>query len=114
MTIGGDIANLGDRNPVIFFHPSRGLRVSSTLSDEKDFFVDLTAPTIDKWTKIRMSQEMQNGKIKLKFIIDDEEMLSVENSEPVGFENVKVYASDPWNPALPGFIKNLSIYVIKE
>jgi len=113
MTIGGDIANLGDRNPAVFFHPRHGLRVTSTLSGEKDFYVDLSAPTTDKWTKIRMSQEMQNGKIRLKFFIDDEEKLNAENSGDVSlatsFKNVKVYASDPWYPAQPGSIKNLSI-----
>ena len=42
-----------------------------------------------------MSQELQNGKIKLKFFNNDDEMLSVANSKAVGLENVKVYASDP-------------------
>ena len=42
-----------------------------------------------------MSQELQNKKIKLKFFNNDEEMLSVDNSNAVGLENVKVYASDP-------------------
>ena len=50
-----------------------------------------------------MSQELQNEKIKLKFFNDDEEMLSVDNSNVIGFE--KVYASDPWYLAQPGFIK---------
>ena len=40
-----------------------------------------------------MSQELQNEKIKLKFFNNDEEMLSVDNSNAVGFE--RVYASDP-------------------
>ena len=50
-----------------------------------------------------MSQELQNEKIKLKFFNNDEEMLSVDNSNAVGFE--RVYASDPWYLAQPGFIK---------
>ena len=54
---------------------------------------------------------MQNGKTELKFLFGDEEMLKVDISEAVGFENVKVYASDPWYPAQPGSIKNLSIKI---
>ena len=33
---------------------------------------------------------MQNGKTELKFLFGDEEMLKVDISEAVGFENVKV------------------------
>ena len=55
------------------------------------------------------------GKITLKFFIDDEEKLNAENSGAVSlatsFENVKVYASDPWFPVQPGSIKNLSIKI---
>ena len=40
-----------------------------------------------------MSQELQNKKIK--FFNENERMLSVDNSNAVGLENVKVYASDP-------------------
>ena len=116
MTIGGGgfpNGKIGERTPALFFNPSLGLHFASAHNGQANLAMNFPAPTVDKWTKLRMSQEMQNGKIKLKFIIEDEEMLSVENAEPVGFENVKVYASDPWDPALPGFIKNLSINVIK-
>ena len=113
MTIGGNghpINNLGDRNPAIFFNPSSGLLFCYALKDVLEFRVpSLPAPAIDKWTKYQMSQEMQDGKMNLKFFIDEEEKLSVENSKAASFQNVKVYASDPWYAALPGSIKNLSI-----
>ena len=35
----------------------------------------------------------------------------MENSAAVGFENVKVFAADPWAEAQPGSIKNLKIHV---
>ena len=35
----------------------------------------------------------------------------MENSAAVGFENVKVFAADPWYEAQPGSIKNLKISV---
>ena len=35
----------------------------------------------------------------------------MENSAAVGFENVKVFAADPWYEAQPGSIKNLKINV---
>ena len=117
MTIGGGgypDGKIGERTPALFFNPSLGLHFASAHNGQANLAMNFPSPAVDKWTKLRMSQETQNGKIKLKFIIDDEEMLNVENAEPVGFENVMVYASDPWDPVLPGFIKNLSINVIKE
>ena len=111
MTIGGNAENLGDRNPAVFFNPSRGLMIVNSLNDNKDDYIDLPAPTIDKWTKIRMSQEIENGNTKVKVFINDKEMFRALNYKPTSFENVKVYASDPWYPAQPGLIKNLSIKI---
>ena len=111
MTIGGNHENLGDRNPAVFFHPSRGFLIVYSLNEYKNQEIRLPAPTIDKWTKIRMFQKNENGNTKIKLFIDNKEMLSAVNSKPTSFENVKVYASDPWYPAQPGSIKNLSIKV---
>ena len=109
MTIGGNRENLDDRTPAIFIRPSQGFYFASSALTNS--FTLLPAPTVVKWTKLRLSEELQNEKIKLKFFNDDEEMLSVDNSNAVGFKDIKVYASDPWYAAQPGFIKNLSIKI---
>ena len=114
MTIGGDGENLGDRTPHVFVAPGRGLVVAYSLNINNDDYIDLPAPSIDEWTKIRMSQEIENRKTKVKIFINDEEMFSAVNSKPTSFENMKVYASDTWYPAQPGSIKNLSINFIEE
>ena len=114
MTIGGNGDNLGDRNPAVFVYPGRGLVVANSLNDNADDWIDIPAPPIDEWTKIRMSQEIENGNTKVKLFINDKEMLSAVNYKPTSFENVKVYASDPWYPAQPGSIKDLSINFIEE
>jgi len=114
MTIGGNYENLGDRNPAVFFHPSAGLMISYTLNDIKNQQIHFPAPTIDKWTKIRMFQKNENGNTKIKLFIDNKEMFRAVNSKPTSFENVKVYASDPWYAAQPGSIKNLGINFIEE
>merc|ERR1711962_1365931 len=109
MTLGGNGENLGDRNPAVFVHPSRGLVVAHSLNDNVDDYIDLPYPPIDEWTKIRMSQEIENENTKVKIFINDKEMFSAVNSKPTSFENVNVYASGTWEPAQPGSIKNLSI-----
>jgi hypothetical protein len=68
-------------------------------------------PPIGKWTKIRVSQELIDGKYRYRIFIDEREETNVENSAAVGFENVKVFAADPWWEAQPGSIKNLKINV---
>ena len=110
MTIGGNYENPGDRIPAVLFRPSEGLMIVQKKKQE----ILLPAPEIDKWTKIQMFQKIENGNTKIKLFINDKEMLSVVNSKPTSFANVKVYASDPWYPAQPGSIKNLSINFIEE
>jgi len=68
-------------------------------------------PPIGKWTKIRVSQELIDGKFRYRIFIDEREETNVENSAAVGFENVKFFAAGPWSEAQPGSIKNLKISV---
>ena len=48
---------------------------------------------------------------RYRIFIDEIEETNVEISAAVGFENVKVFAADPWYEAQPGSIKNLKINV---
>ena len=107
MTIGRNYENPGDRIPAVFFRPSEGLMIVQKKKQE----ILLPAPEIDKWTKIQMFQKIENGNTKIKLFINEKEILSTVNFKPTRFENVKVYASDPWDPAQPGSIKNLSIKI---
>merc|ERR1712061_128497 len=54
-------------------------------------------PPIGKWTKIRVSQELIDGKFRYRIFIDEREETNVENSAAVEFENVKVFAADPFH-----------------
>ena len=86
MTIGGNAAKLGDRNPAVMFRPSYGLMIAYSLSEQKNQEIRLPAPTIDKWTKIQMVQETENRNTKIKIFINDEEMLRAVNYIPTSFE----------------------------
>ena len=46
--------------------------------------------------------------------IDDEIVHSVENNRPSSFDNVKVYAGNPWYKPLLGRIRNLLIDEYQE
>ena len=114
MTAGDNVGEIGDRIPAVFFRPSNGMQISSALNTQFNFEIDFPAPTIGEWTKIRVSQELLNQSFKYKIFIDDAEKLVAENSVAISFENVRVFAADPWYPAQPGSIKNLSINIKGE
>ena len=86
----------------------------SALGSNLTLRLKVTDSLTREWTKVRISQEVQNEKLRYKVLLDDVEELNVVNSKPVEFENVKVYASNPWYQAQPGFVKNLSVNVIKD
>ena len=69
-----------------------------------------TSP-LDTWIKIEISQELSDGEYHLKVLIDDDLSYSIVNPNPQVFDNVKVYASDPWYTAQRGSIKELTIQI---
>merc|ERR1712061_329587 len=111
MTKGGDARTIGDRIPAVFYHPRSGLGIRSHINQEPNYAEQFDSLPIGEWTKIRVSQELIGGKFRYRIFIDEKEETNVENSRAVGFENVKVFASDPWYEAQPGSIKNLKISV---
>ena len=113
MSIAENCCNVGERIPAIFFKPSYGFRVDTALNNKAAFENSFPAPAKDKWTQIRVSQELLHWQFYFRVFIDDAEKLVVENLTPVKFVNVKVSATSPWHNAQPGFIKNLSINVKK-
>ena len=41
--------------------------------------------------------------------IDGENKITMENSQPEKFENIKIYVADSWHPSQPGKIRNLEV-----
>ena len=114
MTAGGKGlgagAVYGDRTPAIWVHSSRGFLVSSAVDGKYSFakyFKPL--PTIGEWTTIEVGQELVGSRIVYSISIGGKKVLSVTNSKPSEFKNVKVFASTNWYSAASGSIKNLVI-----
>ena len=113
-TIGGkglgSSAKVGDRNPAIWFHKTRGVLVSSALDGHaafSKFFKSL--PTAGAWTKIEVSQRLVSSQYMYTITIGDKQVLSKPNVKPVDFSNVKVYAGSPWYAAQKGYLRNMKI-----
>ena len=114
MTTGENWLRYGERTPAVFYHPSTGLAVASAVNNNRNFHKDFPAPPVGEWTKIRVSQELLNNKLKYRVIIDGVEKINVENRNAVVFQNVKVLAADWVHHAQPGFVKDLSIKIKEE
>ena len=113
-TIGGkglgSSAKVGDRNPAIWFHKTRGVLVSSALDGHaafSKFFKSL--PSAGAWTKIEVSQRLVSSQYMYTITIGDNQVLSKPNVKPMDLSNVKVYAGSPWYAAQKGYLRNMKI-----
>ena len=121
MTIGGKGigtgSKKGDRTPAVFIHNTKGLLLISTLGTKISYSTySKPVPTPGQWVNIVIGQEKvpsrrvsQGYVMKYSISIDGKEKLSVTNSKPAEFENVKVFASSDWFHPLEGSIRNLRI-----
>ena len=114
MTIGGQGvgggAKVGDRNPAIWFHKTRGVLVSSALDGKASvskFFKNL--PLAGEWTTIEVSQSLVSSQYMFSITIGNKKVFTKPNTKPVKLCDVKVYSGSPWYPAQKGSLKNLKI-----
>ncbi|XP_065677371.1 uncharacterized protein LOC136092755 [Hydra vulgaris] len=109
-TIGSDVSKYGDRTPGVWFHNSDGsFYISASLNGNLNQ-VFQTAPIIlNKWTHVEISQQLKNSSYIYTIKLNGAEVFSEENTVTKSFDDVMVYASDPWYPAQDGLIKDLTI-----
>ena len=58
---------------------------------------------------VKVSQVKVGNDYVYKVEVDGNEVKKVNNANPMEFENVTVYVSDPWHSAALGSIRNLII-----
>ena len=113
----GSGSKYGDRTPALWIHNTRGMLVSSGVGGKVSYAKYYKpVPTPGQWVNIVIGQEKvpsrrvsQGYVMKYSISIDGKEKLSVTNSKPAEFENVKVFASSDWFHPLEGSIRNLRI-----
>ena len=100
----------GDRTPAIFFLSNPDMHLTSAIDGNHNYNKDLnmTMP-VNQWSSITLSQEKSNGVVTFRIEVNGAEAWAMVNTQPKEFKSVKVYASDPWYEARPGFIKALTI-----
>jgi len=114
-TIGGKYGKYGDRAPGIWFRKSpqtstHSLHICSPINGNVNYCRDSEQFPPNQWIKVKISQTMISaGVYEYVIKINDNILHQTTNSKPESFDNVKVYASNPWNIPQPAYIRNWEV-----
>ena len=112
MNENGDV--YGSRTPAIWINYEDGYMYAHTNSavNGNEAYVYNTPATrvqLNKWNIISVSQTKVGGDYLYKVGMNGELKHMVNNTQPQAFQNVKIYISNPWTPAVPGYVRNVCI-----
>ena len=113
LTENGNGGPYGDRTPLVnlkkvseAFH----LELASAINSQDKFWLSAHVMKVGESTHVEIHQRYVSGGNYRFFVkINGQEVYSIINRDARQFYNVKVYASDPWHPVSPGYIKNLEV-----
>ena len=110
MSTGGKVGQYGDSTPAIWLHKTKGVFVSSAVNGDGNFGRYFLPPIEEgNWTRIEVGQKLENSSYIYSISINGVKRFSVENEQPEAFENVKVWAGDPWVKTQKGAIRSLTV-----
>ena len=125
LTVGANRGQDGDRIPMILLDTRNRLYVVCPINDHREHLYTHNIPMkIGQWYKLVVEQilieeKVNNFKLRLVSLyqfqyfyqinLDGVLIHSVENKKPKIFDDVRVYAPNPWQTSLNGKIKNLEI-----
>ena len=103
-------ASYGGRVPALWLHDNGALHIECAQNNTGTFWdFSVPNPPVGKWTQITITQEILSEKSWYRVFIDRVERYKTRNAQDREFSDVRVFASNPWHSAQPGYIKNLSI-----
>ncbi|XP_065675996.1 uncharacterized protein LOC136092185 [Hydra vulgaris] len=108
-TIGGDMDTYGDRI-FSFFILNTLTQFSASINGETDYIMRFFPLfNLMEWNKVSISQFLENGVYNFVIKKDGAAIITLQNNYVQPFEHVRVYASNPWYLAQPGYIRNLIV-----
>ena len=110
-TTDGNSGQYGFRIPAIWFRPDKlelqfCYSINGNGKPHRCFESD-DALSTTSFTNVRVSQTWNGTQYVFQIFINGVVKFSEVNFSPDIFENVKVYASNPWDPAANADVKNL-------
>merc|ERR1719436_1408668 len=106
-TLGGNCCGYGQRAPAVWITKDSALLVVMALNGKGNARFDWPGLVVGAWYKLELRQKEDGGAIVFEVIVNGMKVFSKENSQAREFEQMKVYASDPWYEPLPGQLKDL-------
>ncbi|XP_047144671.1 uncharacterized protein LOC101237126 isoform X2 [Hydra vulgaris] len=98
---------LEDRIPAIFLS-QKCIQVSTPVNNNAfSFYTGVL--NVKKWINVTLSQLLVSQKYIHTFQLDDKIIGTASGINAKSFQNVKIYASNGYNPSQPGYIRNLVI-----
>ena len=106
-TIGGNQGAYGDRVPAIWFiGGSTKLTIGSAVNGNGNYWFHTEPLEMHEWSKVEVRQDFIDGQYIFQIWVNDIEVHSVENTRAQVFNNVEVFAGDPWYGEPPADICN--------
>ncbi|XP_065671471.1 uncharacterized protein LOC136089417 [Hydra vulgaris] len=109
-TVGEDNSRNGDRIPGFWFAPY-GSAILNIVCSANGYQQAIYSPPLllNSWSTIQVCQDIVDGNYLTSAYINGKLVQSIVNNNPQTFENVLVYAADPWYVATDGYIKDLKV-----
>ena len=112
-TIGGKNHQYGDRIPALLISKGdKKFRIRSAVNGNKNYGQNFDFKMNQQYHIVIQQFYKQCGKYVFQIQIDDQIKHSVVNSKAQVFENVKLYASNPWHTPFTsnyGLLKNFKV-----
>nr|XP_047142754.1 uncharacterized protein LOC105844855 isoform X2 [Hydra vulgaris] len=110
-TIKEDNNKYGDRTPAVFFYPSKMgiMQICAPVNGNKNYAILSNEIKLLEWTKVTIAQLLVDGHYKYSIQVAGMTINTTTNSNASEFSNVKIYASNPWHIAQPGFLRNIIV-----
>eukprot|EP00092_Neocalanus_flemingeri_P089072 GFUD01112660.1.p1 GENE.GFUD01112660.1~~GFUD01112660.1.p1 ORF type:complete len:215 (+),score=49.32 GFUD01112660.1:74-646(+) len=108
-TTGGNLGIYGQRIPAVFTHGADYIQITSAVNGNGNYKKNVPIdPQVQEY-HIEISQSLYYNKYWYNVDINGVGVLAVENNDAQKFDNVQMYAGDPWYPALDGILTNVRV-----
>jgi len=106
---GDNYGRPGDRHPLVSFYPGENLlHIACYLNNEVSYAYDSNyVLPMHQWTKLTLGQSWVQGQYVYYVMINGKQVFSQVNYYPMDFQNMMVYASDPWTSRPNAKLRNL-------
>ena len=112
ISIGNNIGRHGDRIPALFLNKDRFWTTCSSIENNHNNCHNFRNVSLNVWTSFKIWQaRIPDGDYIYEYSVNNNKMYSVVNSQPKSFQNINVYAADPWHDPVNGSIRNLEVCI---